>query len=173
MLCGGDAERIATLSHLLGTLEQVTNRFHSKLVAAGRPYLRDGEQVQAALSASTRPQKMQLAVVVVAVAIAVTVPRLVSSSVVAVALLGGTMAGAGMLAYLLATPSRIVLATDQRIVVLRCRQGTAFTPDGVLRELPRATRIDGPGTRVENLGEPLWAHPQSRSESAAADAALG
>lgn len=172
MLSRTGAVRVETLTHLLSTLKRVSNRFHTKLVAVSRPYLRDGEQVQAAMSVSTRPQRIQLAVIAVAVAIAVTAPRLVSSSVLGVALLGGAIAGFGMLAYVLVTPSRIVLATDQRIVVLRCLRGSAFTPKGMLRELPRATRIDGPGTRVENLGEPLWTQQQSRSEPAAADAAL-
>jgi hypothetical protein len=68
---------------------------------------------------------------------------------------------------------RVIVVTDQRILV--CRSGRlTITPVGeVAREAPRATRI-GPATglwyKSESLGEPLYIGKRFYKDVAAADA---
>ena len=68
---------------------------------------------------------------------------------------------------------RVIVVTDQRILVCRCGR-IAFTPVGeVEREVPRGTRI-GPATGVwyktESLGKPLYIYRRFYKDVAEADA---
>ncbi len=69
---------------------------------------------------------------------------------------------------------RVVIVTDRRIVVARSGRFTQTPIAGVLRVLPRSTRI-GPATglwfRTESLGERLYIHRRWHKDVAAADGA--
>ncbi|SEF49011.1 hypothetical protein SAMN04489712_101177 [Thermomonospora echinospora] len=68
---------------------------------------------------------------------------------------------------------RVVVVTDQRILVCRSGKFTTTPVKEVLRELPRRTRI-GPASglwwRCEALGERLYVHKRYHKDVAAADA---
>ncbi len=70
--------------------------------------------------------------------------------------------------------SRVVVATDKRILVCQSGRMSVTVCKTVLREVPRATRI-GPAHglwhKTDALGEMLWIHKRFHKDVAAADAA--
>ena len=72
-------------------------------------------------------------------------------------------------------PYRAILATDRRILVLEATMGMRKIT-GLLRELPRATRI-GPAKglhyKTDVLGERMWIPKVEQRQVAEADAAIG
>jgi hypothetical protein len=69
---------------------------------------------------------------------------------------------------------RIVLVTDRRIIVLQAGKMSITQNKGVLRELPRATKIGPPAGLwyiTEALGEKLWIHKRWAKDIEAADTA--
>ena len=69
---------------------------------------------------------------------------------------------------------RIVIATNERILVCRSSRFRVSSIKGVLRELPRATEI-GPASglwfKTDTLGETVWIHRRYQKDIAAADGA--
>jgi hypothetical protein len=79
------------------------------------------------------------------------------------------------LIIILSDAYRVVVVTDQRILV--CRSGRVrMTPvKKVIRELPRSTRIGPPSGlwwRCETLGETVYVHKRFHKDVTAADAVL-
>jgi hypothetical protein len=70
---------------------------------------------------------------------------------------------------------RVIIATDQRVMLCRSGRNTLAPVRGVLRELPRQTVI-GPAHglwyRPQSIGEKLYIHRRFFADVAAADAAL-
>lgn len=70
---------------------------------------------------------------------------------------------------------RVVVVTDQRILVCRSGRFRMTTVSSVVAELPRATTI-GPASglwwRCETLGQRLYVHKRFHKDVAAADALL-
>jgi hypothetical protein len=79
------------------------------------------------------------------------------------------------LILLIGNSYRVVVVTDQRILVCRSGRFTTTPVNEVLRELPRNTRI-GPARgiwwRCGTLGERMYVHKRYHKEVTAADAAV-
>lgn len=84
---------------------------------------------------------------------------------------GAALAGGVAGLYFLVTPNRVIVVTDQRVLVLACRAMTALTPTQVLRGLPRSTTL-GTANPIKGLGEPLWVQVGFKDEVRSANVAL-
>ena len=71
---------------------------------------------------------------------------------------------------------RVVVVTDQRILVCKSGRFRVTPVNDVVQELPRNTRIgpaSGPWYQCTTLGERLYIHKRFHKDIAAADALLG
>jgi len=71
---------------------------------------------------------------------------------------------------------RAVVVTDKRILVCQTARFKTTKIEGIIRELPRSTRI-GPATgllfyRCDSLGETLWIHRAYRKDVDTADSLI-
>jgi hypothetical protein len=95
-------------------------------------------------------------------------------AVIAGQTLSGWLGGLSALVYFW-NNFRVVLVTDQRILVLDCGKLRLGKPKSVVRELPRATRIGTPSGlwwKCTTLGEKLYVHKRFHKDVVAADAAI-
>ena len=151
----------------------MNTRLRQKLIRNSLEFIPEGDHVQAAFGATVRPQLLFLPVIGVYILVVTQLPEALfpDNAPAAIAVAAGLSVGV-LLLWLTINPWRIVIATDRRILVLDCRRFSSYDPVGVIREVPRNTRITGPRGKVEHLGEPLYVPDRFAGEVAAADAAL-
>jgi hypothetical protein len=80
-----------------------------------------------------------------------------------------------MLAWLLTNHYRVVVVTDQRILVFEGGHFSQASPSEVVRQFPRATVIGPAGGlwfKTAALGEPLYFHKRFHKDIATADAGI-
>lgn len=127
----------------------MNSRLRKRLLKTSQQFVPDGEQVTSVFSASTRCTLW---------------------------LLPGVLFGfIGAVIFLAINRFRMIMVTDQRILVLECSPWNQFKAVKVLREIPRATRIGAPSGLAwscRTLGEKLWVDRAHHAAVAAADAAL-
>lgn len=71
-------------------------------------------------------------------------------------------------------PYRVVVATDRRLLVLQAGRFQTTKVIGLVRELPRTTKIGPPSGLwyvTDSLGEKLWIHKRYAKDIEAADSA--
>lgn len=148
----------------------MSTRLRHKLATRARTFIPEGDEVQAAFVGTIFSPTWLLVGIV---PYFIFISQFSDSSSLSEAILRGAAFGAVLAAvWLSINRSRIVIVTDQRILLLRAKWLATHTPAGVLREFSRSTRLSTTGRKVEALDRPLWIQPQLRSELKAADDAL-